>query len=51
MSIGEWNALVDRSDLIDTEKGYSERESKQAYGRAIMSVVNEMATDKHRGAI
>ena len=50
MSMSEWNNLVDRAELVDTDKGYSERESKQAYGRAIMSVVNEMSTDKHRSA-
>ena len=49
ISHSEWVQLLDRSALIDAESGFSEREAKACYLRAMQTRVDESATDDHRG--
>lgn len=50
MSQAEWMSFVDKAGFMqDGEcRGISEREAKQAYARALQTVSDEMADDKHR---
>lgn len=50
MSQAEWMSFVDKAGFMqDGEcRGISEREAKQAYARALQTVTDEMADDKHR---
>ncbi|KAJ1457872.1 hypothetical protein M885DRAFT_428822, partial [Pelagophyceae sp. CCMP2097] len=47
MSFSEWSALLDRCNLVHADH-LTEREVKFSFGRALMTVPDEMATEKHR---